>query len=61
MTDDRDWERNLNSIDYPSRVRMETLRGDIWLLATTADAIVIPTNVGWTNAGRNVMAKLVGR
>lgn len=57
MTDDRDWERNLNSIDYPSRVRMETLRGDIWLLATTADAIVIPTNVGWTNAGRNVMGR----
>lgn len=40
---------------------MQTIAGDIWGLTTSADGIVVPTNVGWKADGRNVMGRGLAR
>lgn len=40
---------------------LETLIGDIFELAMISDAVVVPTNIGWTSAGKNVMGAGVAR
>lgn len=46
-------QKQKNRRRKPKPVR--TLSGDIWELASDLDYIVIPTNVGWTRSGSNVM------
>lgn len=40
---------------------MRTEVGDIWKLSTKADTVVIPTNVGWKNDGKNPMGRGLAR
>lgn len=36
---------------------MQSTQGDIWSVSTPKDVIVIPTNIGWTSSGENVMGR----
>jgi hypothetical protein len=35
---------------------MKEFSGNIWDLAQVDDAVVIPTNIGWTTSGHNIMS-----
>lgn len=35
--------------------KIKILRGNIWKLAEDLDFLVVPTNIGWTRSGQNVM------
>jgi hypothetical protein len=40
---------------------MHSLKGDIWVLANDMDYVVIPTNIGYTKHGYNVMGRGLAR
>ena len=40
---------------------MQETVGDIWQVATPKDVVVVPTNVGWTSTGKNVMGRGLAR
>ena len=41
--------------------QIKVRRGDIWKVANDLDLIVVPTNIGWTRNGTNVMGRGVAR